>query len=375
MAKTQSKLLASITNENHELNYILTATTNKASRVIGKVTDMDATTIHSFLGLRVENDYKTGRTFLRKTKDYKVIQNTLVIIDECGMIDSDLKKVIEESTCNCKVLYIGDGSQLNPVFESQSPVFKGGYLTKDLTTIQRQAAGNPIIQLAQQLRETVETGIFKPIQSSAPEIIFVNGDEFKEMVDKDFPNYEEDKFKILAWSNEKVNMYNDYIRKLIHNVTSNEPFVGERLITNSLVKGIYQGQAIGNEIEVTVHSINDETSEYYGIEYYTVLLTNGITIRMPVDYKEVTRILKFYAKEKSWVDYFQCKEAFADVRPAYASTIHKSQGSTYEKVFIDLEDIGRCNKPDDVARLLYVAVTRASKEVVFYGKLPSKYGG
>ena len=89
-------------------------------------------------------------------------------------------------------------------------------------------------------------------------------------------------------------------------------------------------------------------------------------------------LLKNIAKEakvnpKKWPLYFQYKDEWLDLRPAYASTVHKAQGSTYTTVFMDLSDIGKCNIASDVARMLYVSISRASKQVYLYGDLPSKY--
>ena len=72
---------------------------------------------------------------------------------------------------------------------------------------------------------------------------------------------------------------------------------------------------------------------------------------------------------------YQLQETIGDLRPLFSSTIHKSQGSTFEKVFVNLNDIGACPDWETVARLLYVAITRASQEVYLYGDLPPKYRG
>ncbi len=56
-------------------------------------------------------------------------------------------------------------------------------------------------------------------------------------------------------------------------------------------------------------------------------------------------------------------------------SIHKSQGSEYDTVFVDLTNIGKCRVPSDVARMCYVSITRASKQVILYGSLPPKYCG
>jgi ATP-dependent exoDNAse (exonuclease V) alpha subunit len=52
----------------------------------------------------------------------------------------------------------------------------------------------------------------------------------------------------------------------------------------------------------------------------------------------------------------------APLRHAYACTVHKSQGSTYDISMVDFSDVFRS---DDKARLIYVAATRASKFLVF----------
>jgi ATP-dependent exoDNAse (exonuclease V) alpha subunit len=66
-----------------------------------------------------------------------------------------------------------------------------------------------------------------------------------------------------------------------------------------------------------------------------------------------------------WENFFALKEFFADVKYTFASTIHKLQGSTYETVYIDLFALAN-NKyieMDQLYRLVYVAMTRASKDI------------
>ena len=63
--------------------------------------------------------------------------------------------------------------------------------------------------------------------------------------------------------------------------------------------------------------------------------------------------------ERTWID----------LRAAYAQTVDKSQGSTYDKVFIDLDDISHCTSGARIARMLYVAVSRARHQVIFTGDL------
>ena len=60
---------------------------------------------------------------------------------------------------------------------------------------------------------------------------------------------------------------------------------------------------------------------------------------------------------------------YVDLRLAYASTVNKAQGSTYDNVYIDLNDIGKCYDKDQVRRMLYVALSRARHKAVFTGDI------
>ena len=74
----------------------------------------------------------------------------------------------------------------------------------------------------------------------------------------------------------------------------------------------------------------------------------------------LTRLWDFY--------YFQFIDQFADIIYGYAITTHKSQGSTYQNVYIDMSDIIH-NNPNhkNSHQCLYTAVTRASEKIkIFY---------
>ena len=59
------------------------------------------------------------------------------------------------------------------------------------------------------------------------------------------------------------------------------------------------------------------------------------------------------------------KALFVDVRSAYCMTIHKSQGSSFESVYVD-DDYTRAVDRETRNRLLYVAGSRASKQLYFH---------
>ena len=62
---------------------------------------------------------------------------------------------------------------------------------------------------------------------------------------------------------------------------------------------------------------------------------------------------------------------FANLAYGYAITCHKSQGSTYEKTFVNISNIVGCKKVSEIVRSksLYTGITRASKQVnLLYSK-------
>ena len=69
-----------------------------------------------------------------------------------------------------------------------------------------------------------------------------------------------------------------------------------------------------------------------------------------------------------WKKYFTLRDSFADVQYIFASTIHKSQGSTYNTAYVDLASLinSKTLSNDTKFRLAYVAITRASKKVKIF---------
>ena len=66
---------------------------------------------------------------------------------------------------------------------------------------------------------------------------------------------------------------------------------------------------------------------------------------------------------------------FANVQYIYSSTIHKLQGSTYETCYVNVYDLitNDFMSLDEKYRLLYVAITRASKDIKIFMPGIKKY--
>ena len=135
------------------------------------------------------------------------------------------------------------------------------------------------------------------------------------------------------------------------------------------------GLSLPVDSEVRITDIQDMDYDQQGVMGRWITINDKHTAFLANNFDDVKNLLKKYAAKKQWRDFFEIKDTWLDLRSVYASTVHKSQGSTYETVFIDLADIGKNYIASDVARLLYVATSRASKKVVCYGQLPDRYTG
>ena len=357
-----------------EFRMALTATTNPAAAVLHDLTALPSSTIHRMLGLIVRPNFQTGGSFLSVRRDQEPIRNALIIIDESSMMDDVLYGMMQKQIIDSKVVLIGDWYQLAPVGQKYCT-------TKNITC--RTALMNQIMrnsgiiqQTGQQFRETVETGVFKPIPTGHPEIIHADGRTFQHLVDMAYldPMYGLKTAKILAWTNARVLEYSSYIRQLLGK--PEELQVGETVFTNKMIDMGKSGSIpVDSAVTITYKSELIENRAHENILGWHIGVNNMWTAFMPQDPQRAKTYMKKLASKKDWPTHYEVKDGWLDLRLPYASTVHKAQGQTLDTVFIDLDDIGRCRDADTVARMLYVAITRARKQVVLYGQLPKKYRG
>jgi hypothetical protein len=352
-----------------EYQIALTATTNKAAEVLSTMSGMDVGTIHSFLGLRVSTDYKTNITKLIPTSPDKQYYY-LLFIDEASFVDHDLLKHIRNRTEHCKIVFMGDRGQLAPVkCSGVPPVFTQGFEGAMLTEVMRQMVdgvpkANPITELATAFREVVKGESWPNIKKFTGEYIKVLPEtEFLEVIMKEFTR-EDWRYvdsKVLGWTNACVIDYNKIIGEQVSGTPHLE--IGDYAVNNKAIV-LGGGKGIRTDELVQITHIEEDT-EHYGCPGNWIIVNHVTKLFFPkslADRKEAFN----RAKERN---YYGCMREidmeWIDLRHAFAQTVNKSQGSTYDRVYIDLEDIWRCTNGEQVARMLYVAVSRARYEIIF----------
>jgi len=341
----------------------LTATTNKAAEALRQITGADVVTIHKFLNLRVSKNYKTQETMLVRRNDVPNIVNTIIVIDEASFIDRILIRKIFEHTSNCKILFIGDPAQIVDFRAKDAPVFNSGFETAKLTEVVRQAEGNPIIELSTEFRKTVTSGKFFNFKPDGVHIKHLKGDEFEAAVLAEFTrkDWKNNDSKVLAWTNQTVIDYNHAIRERIQGEPRLQ--VDDYAICNKHVSHKKFTFKTDQLVQITAISPAIEMD----LPGYHVELDKLTYFFMPESRDEMKAKLK-WARAKDFLSMVRTiEDTWIDLRAAYACTINKSQGSTYDRVFIDLDDVSQCNLGNTIARMMYVAVSRARHEVILTG--------
>jgi hypothetical protein len=345
---------------------VLTATTNQAAESLAASIGFkqEVGTIHSFLGLRVHTvDYVKKIKELRASRKEKR-ERYLIFIDECSYIDSKLMKLILQETSDCKIVFIGDHAQLKPVGASYMPAFEMNKNQIELTELVRFDDG-PISNMVSALRKTVLEGIWPNFSDFiAPGVIEkVDRARFDQLTMDAFqPGNPMGRSKILAYTNDCVIGYNNRLSAALSG--SSDPQPGQIMVNNEECR---RGNArVANNIEVQIQDV--EEGQQYGYKGWWVKLQSG-EFFMPENCRTTRNQAHQEAVRND--DYEMMRavvDEWIDLRPAYACTGNKSQGSTYDTSFIDLGNIVRMVRGGDaLARLLYVVCSRAKSRMYFTG--------
>ena len=413
----------------------VTAPTNKAVKILadnaelGNNGNISYSTIHKLLALKVtwQAPKKKGqlpRQILTRNLYAEVTINEyrLIILDEASMLSFELFNILhQEKNKILRVIFMGDPAQIPPVNEIDSiPLLpekreKFGMLYFELSLIMRQALNSKILKIAYRIRDQRyrEGDLIDEFRiNDSDDVLFFNADKetkaFIELMlshftDQSFeenPNYA----KVIAWTNETVNYYNQLIRQKIFKTEAlNKIIKGDKLIADSAI--IDNREVVFNtsdEFEVIDYEIKDlyyvittsEDEELFSnqenggirLKYYHTLVKYQYPVKLQLgenpqeryfhkyidilheDYEKVyelllKRLARIGRETNKWADYYSMMERFAKVKYNYAITAHKSQGSTYQNVFIIEDDIDKNPRYIERNRIKYTAFTRPKNKL------------
>lgn len=361
--------------EDHFRRVGVTATTNKAVKVlVDRVKASNYSTIHSVLNIKPQQ-VGTKEIFKpdRYNNSFSLSDYNFIVVDEASMISSVddldpesgdvlfpslLTLIKEENKGYTKVLFCGDPAQAEPIGEGAiSKVFD--FSSSTLTEVVRH--GDIISSKAKLVRDT-DQYVDKNILLHPPEIEQVN----KTMIWNEFKGFREnpDRIRMLCYTNDQVDYWNEQLRLADYGEPTEHPFTpGDVVIAN---KPCTEGKDIimMNSEEGIVEAVADRTSYYY----LTVALYNGTKAKVRVVKKEfkdeLSETLAMLAGSEQWQKYWKLRKHYHDIKHCYALTTHKSQGSTFDNVVLDWQNLQTVRQTKNRNQLIYVGMTRAAEKVM-----------
>lgn len=397
----------------NNVSYVVCAYTHKACNVLRSKLPQGANvrTLHGVLKKRpsinqdatnvkhVNNNVKCGGT-----EEYSVM-----FIDEYSMVgEKDLMDIradqeeLDDGSPSMRVVWLGDPNQLPPVNDQQTVRPSGKYCLK-LTKIYRQAADNPLMEPLQKLVSFIEGAEPTPLLSNEK---FIRNQDILKWYDNDRlePGFDG---VMLAYTNERVQELNaaaegkrfpDKGDKLF--CPSNREFFNfVRVVPPEQVYGIELpwGDNLGmNSKYKTLEYLIDAGYMFVELEdelgysrvfcavfgHYDHKITKetltrtaaatNLAIESKYNEKASAWARNNYgtklAKERAsaWRSFLAFDKSVICLDFCHAMTVHKSQGSTYKSVYLDIKDLAKAADIDykQYLKLMYVAISRASDYVV-----------
>ncbi|ODN70170.1 SF1B family DNA helicase RecD2 [Methylobrevis pamukkalensis] len=323
----------------------LAAPTGRAARRMSDQTGREAKTIHRLLEIDASNgDFRRGSG--------NALEADLVVIDEASMIDAGLMAALVVAIPDeAALVLVGDVDQLPSVGPGQilaDIIASGAVPVARLTEIHRQAAESRIVVNAHRINhgempETTpagETGDFYVVPMSSPEDGLA---KVKEIVARRIPG----RFGFDAMT--------------------------EVQVLTPMQKGVLGARNLNLELAALLNPNAGTRIERGGLSYargdrvmqiendYDRDVFNGDMGRIvAIDREEDEVVVDFDGRQIKYASM-----ALDALAPAYAITIHKSQGSEYPAIVIPLS--GQ-HYPMLARNLIYTAVTRARRLVVVVGE-------
>lgn len=385
-------------------SYLLLAPTGKAAKRASEVTGKPAFTIHKACGLDREEDVhskKYGRKISRREK----LSADVVIVDEASMIDLALmfELVRRIRAGRTALVLVGDPDQLPPVSAGQVLVdmLRAGTIpTGRLTQVFRQAGGSPIVDGA----DAINRGELPEFQTQGHEVRL-----FDPLAAKGHPGRHLSELALdheirttLNWLRQAVLRYakdldldplrdiqiyapqrtgplglqvlNEMLQDVLNPATSRTNVAGLKIADGFTVRVGDKVMQVRNNYRLRYASASQQVIQAGRTKKSFADLPEAVqTAHVPVMNGQIGIIRRVDAvKSEIEVEFDDMPEPvlylrsdeWRELAPAYAMSIHRSQGSETPYAFIVLHDSmnsSLVNRP-----LLYTGWTRAKAGVAVF---------
>lgn len=343
-----------------QMKCLLAAPTGRAAKRLSEVTGEDASTIHRLLEANI--DQNTGKMFFAKDED-SPLKADAVIVDEMSMVDMELLYALLQAVPQGKrLILVGDADQLPPVgpgFPFSDMLRSGKLPTVRLTEIFRQAQQSLIVMNAHRVN-----------RGELPELTAVDRDFFfmRRRSEEDLCSLIRD----LCASRlpGKMGIPPEQIQVL----SPTRKGGAGTIHLNQLLQQALNPSAPHKKEKAFGPYIFREGDRVMQIRNNYGLLwkkTDGSAVGAGIFNGDIGTIKEIDLEAETMTILFEDREADYDftqlieLEPAYAMTVHKSQGSEYRCVILTAWN----GSPYLLSRsVFYTAITRARELLIVVGR-------
>lgn len=357
--KTTTLLCVLDVLESNNKSVLLAAPTGRAAKRMEELTGREAKTIHRMLELEMIEGKKYS---FRKNEDDK-LNCDYVIIDEASMADVMLMSALFKAMPDeASIILVGDAAQLPPVSAGN---FFGNVVasecvnTTTLDQIFRQAENSEIVIGSHAILngkapnlDNTANDLFFMNRSNETEICSTVADLCARRLPQKYgfdPMYD---IQVIA-PTRVTRCGTEYLNAVLQTALNGENKENESLVFNNRIfaKGDKVMQTENNYDIMWTRELDDGGKGIYNGDIGIITSVNKIMRTVSVRFDDKNVVYSY--------------EMLSELEPAYAITVHKSQGSEFKAVIIPVFDapkmlLNRC--------LLYTAVSRAKELLVFVGK-------
>ena len=327
---------------------VLCAPTGRAAKKMTEATGMEASTLHRLLEIGKIADSDTPNTGI----EVMPIDADILIVDEVSMVDIILMNYLLKGVYNgTKLILIGDFNQLPSVGPGnviKNLIDSGEIPTIKLNKIFRQAAKSQIIVNSRKVNDGILFYNENVSENSLNDFEFIKSNNVKEVIDIILKLYDENTQIITPTKRGELGTKS--LNRIIQSYINPEsPFKNEKNF----------GEVIFRETDKVMQIKNNYDIEWVKDGEHSTGIFNGEM--------GVIRVIKDGVIEIKFDDDKVAQYTFQDmdqIEHCFAITVHKSQGSEFDKVLMPILNV----QPMLLTRnVLYTGMTRAKKMLTIIG--------
>jgi len=357
---------------------LFAAYTGKAASVMKRYGNLPASTIHSLiykpigpnevqikavqeqLDKSTDNDERRRlRATLRElnqpsfeiNEESKLASAALIVLDECSMVGKELLRDVLHF--GVPVVAIGDPGQLDPI--GDEPALFRGEPDVMLTEIHRQAEGNPIINMSMLARQG------RPIPyayNPLPETDKALHMKRTQLPSSDFGRLMAGCDQVICGKHRTRMQLNRQLR-MAYGFNSPYPMIGDKVVCmrNDKKTGLLNG--------VMGKVVSDAELFDLHVEF-AVKMEDQQPDDKPLEIQACRYYFDLYIDPKAEENYPErVKNAYQHFDFGYVITVHKAQGSQWDRVFVEDDGMFKgWGEPGARQKWLYTAVTRAAESLI-----------